>query len=239
MTTVARQAVLMFHDVRAKEPASGYAVSAAMLRQVAALATGSGQNGSRRPLVLTFDDGCEGTFRHAPPALAGAAVPAMLFITTDLVGRAGFGDPSMLREWVALGLGIGSHGVTHRPLSLLSVDEARREFATSKARLEDWIGHPIVEFAYPGGNDAPHLHQIGLEEGYRIIYTSRPGFARTDRAVRPRFAIRASTPLAAVRALERGVIPPAMWMDVARWSAKKMVGAGLYRAVRRRLRKGA
>jgi peptidoglycan/xylan/chitin deacetylase (PgdA/CDA1 family) len=227
----------MFHDVKATGPVAGYAVSAPFLRGVIDLVVDAGTDGARdtAPLVLTFDDGLEGTFRNSLPHLIDARVSATLFVTTELLGRAGFMDAPMLRSWAANRMVVGSHGVTHRPLSLMSAAEARRELTESKARLEDLIGSAVTEFSFPGGNDSRALHAAALESGYRVVYTSRPAFTRLEDRVRPRFAVRATTDLSQVESLRQGHIPWPWWTDRLRWTVKRIVGAGTYRAIRRRL----
>lgn len=46
---------------------------------------------------------------------------------------------------------IGAHTVSHAPLKLLPLEEARWEMAESKRRIEARIGEPVRHFAYPYG----------------------------------------------------------------------------------------
>ena len=46
---------------------------------------------------------------------------------------------------------IGSHSVTHRPLSQLSREEARHEIQESRRILEDLLGREVRHFCYPYG----------------------------------------------------------------------------------------
>ncbi len=49
---------------------------------------------------------------------------------------------------------IGAHGVTHRRLSRLDDESARRELADGRARIEAELGRPVRHLAYPYGGPA-------------------------------------------------------------------------------------
>jgi Predicted xylanase/chitin deacetylase len=56
------------------------------------------------------------------------------------------------------GMEIGAHGVTHRSLSRLPLEEAKQEIDRSKSIIENQIGKPCVHFAFPfgGHNDCAY-----------------------------------------------------------------------------------
>ena len=94
------------------------------------------------------------------------------------LGRAGRGR--------APGVRIESHGISHRPLADLEVDEAAREIALSKFRLEQRLGRPVRAFAYAKGSEA-HYKPVHLslvrQAGYDVAFTAVSGanFPSTDR----------------------------------------------------------
>lgn len=227
-----RLAVLMFHDI-VPEGATGYAVEVGRLERI--LETCLSPDGVETE--ITFDDGREGTFRHGLPVLHRLGLRSTLFVTTDFLGRPGFMDAPMLSEWAAAGQSVGSHAVTHRPLSVLGEEEARDELGRSREVLERVVGSKIDTFAFPGGNDHARLHAWAAEAGYERVYTSEPGFARKGDSVLPRFAIRASTPPESISALRRGNTPAAFRLDRAMWRLKRVIGARAYVAIRRGLRR--
>jgi peptidoglycan/xylan/chitin deacetylase (PgdA/CDA1 family) len=226
-----RIAVLMYHDVSLDEP-TGYTVSLDQLRQALEAVRGPGSV----PCQVTFDDGYAGTFRYALPALQESGVVATLFVTTGFLGREGFIDEAMLRAWHAAGHPVGSHSVTHPALNLMSEPEIRRELADSRARLEDILGAPIEEFSVPGGNSSARVARLAFEAGYQRVYTSRPAYGRAGKAVVPRFAIRATTPAAAVARLREGRGGPYFRSDRLRFAAKQAMGPRIYLGVRDRIR---
>ena len=91
----------------------------------------------------------------------------------------------------------------------------------------------MLDFAFPGGNDSPRLRELALEVGYRHVYTSKPGFAGVTDRVRARFTVRAGTPVAAVARLADARLSAAFLLDGALFGAKRVLGVGVYRKLRR------
>lgn len=78
---------------------------------------------------------------------------------------------------------IGSHTVSHRRISSLSVEEATLEMAGSRNRLEERLGIPVKHFAFPygrSGDCGPRDFALGIEAGYETIATTRKGLMRND-----------------------------------------------------------
>jgi peptidoglycan/xylan/chitin deacetylase (PgdA/CDA1 family) len=152
-----------------------------LLRQVRAL--------SRfRQVRVTFDD----AFRSAAtvfPDLERLGVPVQIFVCTRyaLVGApltipelAG-DDPEQLatmnwdelREQAARGIAIGSHAVSHPHLTRLSEDELRRELNESREEIEDRLGRPCEDLAYPYGEHDERVRAATRAAGYRRAYALR------------------------------------------------------------------
>ena len=163
-----------------------------LLRQVRAL--------SRfRQVRVTFDD----AFRSAAivfPDLERLGVPVQIFVCTRyaLVGApltipelAG-DDPEQLatmnwdelREQAARGVAIGSHAVSHPHLTTLSEDELRRELNESREEIEDRLGRPCEDLAYPYGEHDERVRAATRAAGYRRAYALRG--SRSDAYAAPR-----------------------------------------------------
>lgn len=56
-----------------------------------------------------------------------------------------------VRAMAAVGIECGAHTVNHPILSRLNLEDAQREIADSKARIEAVLGRPVRHFAYPNG----------------------------------------------------------------------------------------
>jgi peptidoglycan/xylan/chitin deacetylase (PgdA/CDA1 family) len=64
------------------------------------------------------------------------------------------------------GMEIGSHGLTHRYLPLLSKKEIERELKGSKREIEALINRRVEYFAYPGGHYDRLTLKLLADNGY-------------------------------------------------------------------------
>lgn len=139
-------------------------------------------------VVATFDD----AFRSAAsvfPELARMGVPVQIFVCTKFarngapltIPELAGDDPEELatmtwdelRAHAADGVAIGSHGVSHAHLRQLSGDELRRELVDSKQEIEDELGGPCPEFAYPYGEHDERVRAAARRAGYERAYGLR------------------------------------------------------------------
>jgi peptidoglycan/xylan/chitin deacetylase (PgdA/CDA1 family) len=145
-------------------------------------------------VLITFDDGYRDILENALPVLRRHGYPAVIFVpigylddarplpheehlaAQGLVNRTLNWDE--LPELEAGGIRVESHGISHRPLADLDVDEAAREITLSKLRLEERLGRPVRAFAYVKGSEA-HYRPVHLsllkQAGYEIAFTSVSG----------------------------------------------------------------
>lgn len=75
------------------------------------------------------------------------------------------------------GMVIGSHSVSHRVMSKLTVDEQRREIRNSMQFLEGVIGRPVETFCYPHGGFhtfTAATERLLCEEGVRYSFNVEP-----------------------------------------------------------------
>ena len=82
---------------------------------------------------------------------------------------------------------IGSHGLSHMPLSRLSAAAAKQEMEASAARIRDNTGRAPVHFAYPFGDRASvSVREVALARdcGFATAATSIPGLVRSNRVNR-------------------------------------------------------
>jgi peptidoglycan/xylan/chitin deacetylase (PgdA/CDA1 family) len=104
-----------------------------------------------KPVVITLDDGWQDQFTYAAPILEAHKVPATFFIFTNAIDRKDFMTLDDLKQLVAAGFSIGAHSRSHPYLTHLSAEKQQDEIAGSKRILEEDLGIPIREFAYPFG----------------------------------------------------------------------------------------
>jgi len=145
-------------------------------------------------VLITFDDGYRDNLENALPILERHGYPAVVFVPIGyLDGQrplphdehlAGRGIVNRTLDWTELaeieaaGVRVESHGIGHRPLADLEVDEAAREIVLSKLRLEERLGRPVRAFAYVKGSEA-HYRPVHLsllrQSGYDLAFTSISG----------------------------------------------------------------
>ena len=142
-------------------------------------------------VLITFDDGYRDILENALPVLQKHGYPAVIFVPvafmddemplpheTHLIER-GVHNPTLdwglVRALDEAGVRVESHGIAHRPLAEVSLDEAVREIAVSKLKLEEQLGRPVLAYAYVKGSEA-HFHPVHesllKQAGYDIAFTS-------------------------------------------------------------------
>jgi len=151
---------------------------------VARFARGEGSLPDRSVLV-TIDDGCASACARMLPILRRHGARAVLFVTTDPASAIFRLDETErrvsdeeIRELEAGGIEIGSHAVSHRPLSAMDEAQIRRELADSKQELERVLGAPVLHFAVPANWYDERVLRIAREVGYESVFCSRPDSLR-------------------------------------------------------------
>ena len=105
----------------------------------------------RKPIAITFDDGCETDLIAAAPALKQSGFNATFYVIAGRLGKRGYLSERRLRELSDEGFEIGCHSMTHRYLPDLDEDALRVEVVEAKKRIEQIIGKRVANFSCPGG----------------------------------------------------------------------------------------
>ncbi len=107
---------------------------------------------------------------------------ALLERTTETAAVSETSEPSAaVTSWAqieglaAAGVCIGSHTQTHQILTTIPASAAETEIAASKREIASRLGQ-CDAFAYPNGDWSPVLRKILLEHGYRLAFTTEPGW---------------------------------------------------------------
>jgi peptidoglycan/xylan/chitin deacetylase (PgdA/CDA1 family) len=158
---------------------------------------------SRGCVVLTFDDGYADTLTTAAPLMKQYGFRATCYVVSGAVGTYNRWDADYLRErkplmsreqidqWLAAGMEVGSHSLTHPRLHELPRETAQQEIAESRAALHNLLGVPIGHFAYPFGAVTTDIVEWVRRAGYSSAVTVLPGIARAsdDRLRLPRILV--------------------------------------------------
>jgi peptidoglycan/xylan/chitin deacetylase (PgdA/CDA1 family) len=142
-----------------------------------------------KPLIITFDDGFANQMT-AFTVLRAHKMTATFYLITGgpesnwCIG-ANRSNPScgdqylswdQIRELDQSGIiTIGGHTINHRNLAELAPDQQRYEIADGKRQLEQHLGHPIYDFAYPYGSYNASAVQIARDAGYETAVSTTPG----------------------------------------------------------------
>lgn len=131
-------------------------------------------------LCLTFDDGLSSDADVAVPALIERGLRGTFFVTVENIGRPGYCGWKDLAGMIRLGMEIGSHGLTHRPLTRMDRVRAADEIQESKVRLEEGLGVSVSSFAPVGGHYRAWMVNTASRAGYTVFATMIPGRTRVD-----------------------------------------------------------
>jgi peptidoglycan/xylan/chitin deacetylase (PgdA/CDA1 family) len=127
-----------------------------------------------RPIVLTFDDGYADFFTAAIPVLQSHGFTATSFVISGRMGLGAFMTPSQVVAADGMGFTIGAHTVDHVALAAQTPVRATWEMKQSKLALEQLLGHPVVDFAYPYGSfnqyDMAQAKSLGFETACSTLY---------------------------------------------------------------------
>jgi peptidoglycan/xylan/chitin deacetylase (PgdA/CDA1 family) len=147
-----------------------------------------------KAVLITFDDGYHDNLDNAAKVLKTYGYPAVLFVPIGYLDDrhplpheerlAAQGILNRTIDWDEMadleraGIRIESHGISHRPLADLELDEAAREIALSKLRLEERLDRPVRAFSYVKGSEA-HYKPVHLslvrQAGYDVAFTAVSG----------------------------------------------------------------
>tara|TARA_R110002095_G_scaffold210609_1_gene197952 strand:+ start:1546 stop:4569 length:3024 start_codon:yes stop_codon:yes gene_type:complete len=139
-----------------------------------------------RPTVITFDDAYVDFLETAWPILQRNGFGAHMFVPTGYVGGKAdwdneYGDAAPIMNWDQIkylskqGVTFGSHLVSHRPSTELSLEELLEEAIVSKTILEQKLGKLITSVAPPYGVFGRREERIFQIAGYGSIFGINDG----------------------------------------------------------------
>ncbi len=105
-----------------------------------------------KPIILSLDDGWGDQYVYAFPILEKYHDTATFFVFTNAIGHRGFMTWQDLKNLEAAGMTIGDHSESHPFLTKISDPQKLwNEIDGSKVILQNELGTPVTEFAYPFG----------------------------------------------------------------------------------------
>lgn len=160
----------------------------------------------RRAVLLTFDDGYHHLVDVARNVLRPRGIDAIAFAVTAMPSRTNEWDQAEgaralrllgkeeLRALSALGVEIGAHSRTHRPMTQLTDEERIAEAAGPREDLAEYGLPPARFFAYPYGASDPPSRRTVQEAGYLAAFNVSFAYATeaSDPFLLPRVPVLAS-----------------------------------------------
>lgn len=169
---------------------------------------------------LSFDDGNASDFSIALPALVERGLTASFFVIAGRLGHPGSLRADDVRALAEAGMGIGSHGMRHRPWRSLDEQAVREEFEEAREAIEEATGRPVGQAACPfGAYDRSTLRAL-KNHAYSRVYTVDRRPSRTDAWLQGRYVIRRSDTPDAVRGFGHDGFPRSLVL-AAKTTAKR------------------
>ncbi|MBV8771089.1 MAG: polysaccharide deacetylase family protein, partial [Deltaproteobacteria bacterium] len=134
-----------------------------------------------RCVAVTFDDGWKSFAEIAFPELEQRKIPVALFAIPGRLGcrLEAYTDEQLisaaeLEQLAAKGVTIGSHTLTHCPLTIVDDARALYELRESRRVLGELLGQEATLFAFPFGLSDERTVALCREAGYRRVFTTQP-----------------------------------------------------------------
>jgi peptidoglycan/xylan/chitin deacetylase (PgdA/CDA1 family) len=106
---------------------------------------------NRGIVSVTFDDGWANQYQNANPVLKQLGIKATYYIHSGVINSTGSMTSAQVIDLFTNGNEIGSHSVTHPDMTTLTAAQVNAEMANSQTALQNLIGAPVTDFAYPYG----------------------------------------------------------------------------------------
>jgi len=194
----------------------------------------------RRTVVLTFDDGYAGHLDVVAPLLLRHRFTGVFFVVPQLIGQPGYLTWERLKRLVFLGMEIGSHGLSHTPMTRLSPMALADELVRSKRMLEERLGIEVRAIAAPGGFWNQTVVEAVRQAGYDSAWVSTIGTNGTEThplSLR-RIAVRPPVSVDRVIAMVEGQ-SASLWLAARQQFLirllKRILGVYRYEQIKRRL----
>src|SRR5688572_27659928 len=149
---------------------------------------------------ISFDDGNTSDLEIGLPALLERDLTADFFVLAARLESAGSLDEKAVRQLHEHGMGIGSHGMWHRPWRGMDPATSDAELVQARDRLAAVVGTGVDTAACPLGRYDRELLGRMRRLGYTRVFTSDRRRARADSWLQPRYSVRRDDTPASLRA---------------------------------------
>lgn len=162
----------------------------------------TGKNCPDKPVVITFDDGYRDNYDNAYPILKKYGFKATIFVITKYIDQPDCLTTENIKEMFNNNIDFESHTDTHSELSTLNYAAQLKELVTSRYKLSALLGKGTEYLCYPSGKYNNDTIKADAEAGYKMSFTTKPGFANKSYGLEtiPRIRMYPGINMAAIRA---------------------------------------
>lgn len=155
---------------------------------------------SKKPVVITFDDGYDDAYTQAFPILKSHNMIGVFYIITGQIDQSERMTSNQIIELDKAGMVIGSHTTNHLDLTSISSSQLNSQLLDSKSALELLLGHPVFDFCYPAGKYNANDIVALKADGYLTAVTTESGISNVKSGLfkLPRIRVQNSTNLESV-----------------------------------------
>jgi peptidoglycan/xylan/chitin deacetylase (PgdA/CDA1 family) len=129
-----------------------------------------------KPIMITLDDTREEQFTIGAAEMKKYGFKGVFFVMTVSINRPGYMSKEQIKSLSDNGHIVGAHTWDHHMVTKYAGDDWNTQLVKPKAKLEDIIGKPVTDFAYPFGlwNTAaiPEIKKSDYKMAY-ILSTKR------------------------------------------------------------------
>lgn len=138
----------------------------------------------QKSVVISFDDGYKDQYQNGLPILKKYGYSAIFFVNYNSIGWWGHMNWAMLKDLIKNKMEIGSHSLSHKNLTKLSLKNVIYELRQGKLKLEYRLMAPIYHLAYPGGFYSEQVIEQAADAGFWSALTYENGLTH-NRAESP------------------------------------------------------
>lgn len=148
-------------------------------------------------VVITFDDGNFSDFKIAFPLLKNLNFTASFFPVVNKIGTARKISWDQLAEISDENFSVGSHGLSHCLMTMLTGNQQQFELQYSKALIEERINKTVAHFSLPYGLYNKSILKLAEKAGYKTVLTTnfKINYPHENPYVIHRWNIKQNTPL--------------------------------------------
>ena len=156
-------------------------------------------------LALTFDDGNSSDYEIVYPILQQNGLNATFFLCIDNIKKNNL-SWDKYRELSNNGFCIGSHGVSHTDLSVLSTEKASFELKVSQLIIEKEIKTTVDFFSFPYGKHNKKMLLLAKATNYKKVLSTEFNYNYPEKKpfVLHRISIKNTTPFSTFSAIING-----------------------------------